>query len=384
MANQTVLDQETFETFRNWRVKRARYAKEWKERTGGKIVGYFCTYAPEELMYAAGILPVRILGSHEVQDVTEPHIFAMFCPFCRDCLAQGLKGRFDYLDGIMIAQSCLHIRQTFTSWQKHVPVDYSYYLPMPHQVQSRRATPFLIKELEVFKASLEEWLGRRIEDRAIDEAVEVYNRNRRLMWKAYELRKGETPPLTGEEAMELVLSSQMVDKQDHNAALEALLTRLPKREPTRPTGTRLMVLGSENDDLEFIRMVESCGATFVIDDHCTGTRYFWNEVEPDGDRLKSIADRYVKRVPCPSKDWPERTRVAHVLELAEAYRVQGAIVMQQKFCDPHELDIPALTKALNEAGIKTLFLEFDVTVPIGQFKVRVEAFLEMLQDDDLF
>jgi benzoyl-CoA reductase subunit C len=145
-----------------------------------------------------------------------------------------------------------------------------------------------------------------------------------------------------------------------------------------------MILGSEDDDIAFIRMVESCGATFVIDDHCTGTRYFWNNVQADGDPLRSIADRYVKRVPCPSKDWPDRTRVGHVLRLAKDYKVQGAIVMQQKFCDPHEIDVPALTKALNNAGIKTLFLEFDVTVPIGQFKVRVEAFLEMLQEDDLF
>jgi len=384
MANQAVLDQETFETFRNWRINRAEYAKAWKQRTGGKLMGYFCTYAPEELMYAAGILPVRILGSHEVQDVTEPHIFAMFCPFCRDCLAQGLKGRFNYLDGIMIAQSCLHIRQAFTSWQKHIPIDYSYYLPMPHHVQSRHATPFLTKELEVFRGSLEKWLGKKIDDKAIDNAIEVYNRNRELMWKVFELRKGDSPPLTGEEAMELVLSSQMVDKQEHNAAIETLLARLSKREGTRPTGTRLMILGSEDDDIEFINMVESCGATFVIDDHCTGTRYFWNNVEADGDRLTRIADRYVQRVPCPTKDWPNRSRVEHVLKLVKEYDVQGAIVMQQKFCDPHEIDVPALTKALNGAGIKTLFLEFDVTVPIGQFKVRVEAFLEMLQEDDLF
>ena len=73
-----------------------------------------------------------------------------------------------------------------------------------------------------------------------------------------------------------------------------------------------------------------------------------------------------------------------MLALAKEYDIQGTIVMQQKFCDPHELDNPALTKALEDAGIKTLFLEFDVTVPIGQFKVRVEAFLEMLQEDDLF
>jgi benzoyl-CoA reductase subunit C len=377
-------EQEMFATFRNWRLNRAEYAKQWKRRTGGKVIGYFCTYAPEELIYAAGILPVRILGSHEVQDVTEPHIFGMFCPFCRDCLAQGLKGRFDYLDGIMIAQACLHIRQAFTSWQKHVPIDYSYYLPMPHHVQSRHAAPFLTKELEVFQASLESWLGRKIDHQALDDAIDIYNRNRQLLWRVYETRKAEPPPLSGEEAMELVLAAQMVDKQDHNAALERVLARLPARPTTRPVGVRLMILGSEDDDVEFIHMVESCGATFVIDDHCTGTRYFWNNVGPDGHPLERIAERYVKRVPCPTKDWPERTRVRHALELAKAYRVQGAIVMQQKFCDPHELDIPALTKALNSAGIKTLFLEFDVTVPIGQFKVRVEAFLEMFREDDLF
>ncbi|MGD2109775.1 MAG: benzoyl-CoA reductase, bzd-type, subunit N [Phycisphaerae bacterium] len=384
MVSQAGLDQETFQTFRNWRVNRAEYAKAWKDRTGGKIVGYFCTYAPEELMHAAGVLPVRIMGSHETQDVTEPHIFAMFCPFCRDCLAQGLKGRFDYLDGIMIAQSCLHIRQAFTSWQKHIPIDYSYYLPMPHHVQSPHATPFLTKELQQFKASLEKWTGKKITEDALSKAVEVYNRNRDLMWKVYDLRKGESPPLTGEESMEMVLSAQMVDKEDHNAALEGLLTSLATRKPERETGTRLMILGSEDDDIAFINMVESCDATFVADDHCTGTRYFWNNVEGNGDPLECIADRYVKRVPCPTKDWPTRSRAEHVLALAKEYNVQGAIVMQQKFCDPHELDIPALTKSLNANGVKTLFLEFDVTVPLGQFKVRVEAFLEMLQEDDLF
>ena len=80
------------EKLKEWYEKRHEYAREWKSKTGRKVVGYFCTYVPEEILYAAGVLPVRILGSHEPQAVTEPHIFGMFCPFCRDCLAQGLKG----------------------------------------------------------------------------------------------------------------------------------------------------------------------------------------------------------------------------------------------------------------------------------------------------
>ncbi len=373
-----------FDTLRDWERNRHEYAKAWKERTGGKVLGYFCTYVPEEILHAAGVLPVRILGSHEPQDVTEPHIFGMFCPFCRDCLAQGLKGRYDYLDGLMIAQSCLHIRQAFTSWEKHRPPEFSYYLCMPHHVQSPRALPYLTGELATFKSAVEEWTGRPITDDDLDSAIDIYNENRRLLHAVYELRKQDDPPLTGEEAMEMVISGQMTDKAEHNRELKRVLAELPHRSTGRDPGVRLMIVGSEDDDTEFLRMVESCGATFVVDEHCTGTRYFWNEVEPRENRLEAIAARYIDRVPCPTKDWVERRRVPHILELARQWKVAGAIVIQQKFCDPHELDIPAIRKALEESGIKTLFLEFDVTVPVGQFKVRVEAFLEMLGEEDLF
>jgi len=371
------------EKFREWQENRHQYAREWKARTGGKVLGYFCTYVPEEIVYAAGVLPVRILGSHEPQDVTEPYIFGMFCPFCRDCLAQGLKGRYDYLDGIMIAQSCLHIRQAFTSWQIHIPLDYTYYLYMPFNLQTPAAKPYLRGELALFKESLEEWTGKRITDEDLDRAIEVNNTNRRLMKEIYQLRRAERPPITGLEAMQMVVSSQLVDKMDHNSWLKETLNDISQSNGRDP-GIRLLIIGSEDDDTEFVEMVESLGATFVVDDHCTGSRYFWNEVVPQEDRLAAIAARYVERPPCPSKDWPERTRRDHVLELARDYSVQGAILIQQKFCDPHECDIPPLTWALNDAGIPTLFLEFDVTVPVGQFRTRVEAFLEMIEEEDLF
>ncbi|MFH1313654.1 MAG: benzoyl-CoA reductase, bzd-type, subunit N [Candidatus Eisenbacteria bacterium] len=372
------------EMFKEWYDARHEYAKEWKKKTGGKVLGYFCTYVPEEIVYAAGVLPVRILGSHEPQNVTEPHIFAMFCPFCRDVLAQGLQGRYDYLDGIMIAQSCLHIRQAYTSWDLHIPSEFSYYLPMPHHVQSKRAVPFTRAEFEIFKTRLEEWTGKKITDDDLRRGIETVNRDRQMMKKVYELRKAAEVPMTGLEAMYMVVSSQMTDKTEHARVVEDALGELKGRTIGRPTGTRLMVLGSENDDVEFIGMIESLDATIVQDDHCTGTRYFWDEVEDGGDPMDAIAARYVNRTPCPTKDWPVRKRVDRILSFAKDWDVAGAIVIQQKFCDPHELDIPAIRKALENAGLKVLFLELDVTVPVGQFKIRAEAFLEMLAEDDLF
>jgi benzoyl-CoA reductase subunit C len=373
-----------FEKFFDWYHNRHDYARGWMKKTGGEVVGCFCSYAPEEIIYAAGHLPVRMLGSHEPQDVTEPHIFGMFCPFCRDVLAQGLKGRYNYMKGIMIAQSCLHLRQSFTSWRNHVPADFAYYLYMPNKVQTEHARPYLKGELEKFKGALEEWSGKSITDDGLRESVELYNENRRLMHRVYDLRKGPNPPVTGLEAMVMVASSFFVDKKDHNAELNRILPELESRNLDRQTGSRLMLVGSEDDDTEFVKMVESVGATVVTDEHCTGTRYFWNLVEHNGDTLQSIANRYIDRPPCPTKDWEERRRLPHILQLAKDFKVDGVILIQQKFCDPHECDIPVLKNYLNDNGYPTLFLEFDVTVPLGPMRIRVEAFLETMSEEELF
>ena len=376
------------EVFQEWYAARHEYAKRWKEKNpGGHVVGFFCTYVPEEILIAFNCLPVRILGSHEPQNVTEPHIFGMYCPFCRDCLAQGLEGRYDYLDGVMIAQSCLHIRQAFTSWQLHVETPWSCYLPMPHQVQSTdRAVTFLTEEYKLLIAELEKLTGKSIAADDLKRGIRVMNESRSAMRDLYDLRKSANPPLSGLEAMHIAVTEQWIDKEEHTRAVRGFIEKeAPQRDLKLADKTRLLLFGSEDDDSEFVKMVEECGAVIVTDDHCTGSRYFWNNVILDGmDPLTAIARRYVTRPPCPTKDWPKRNRPDHVLMLARDWDCSGAIVIQQKFCDPHELDIPMQRKTLEAEGIKTLFLELDVTVPIGQFKIRAEAFLETLSDEDLF
>ena len=380
------------EKFQEWYENRHEYQIDWKKRTGGKMIGYLCTYSPEEIYYAFDILPVRILGSHEVQDVTEPHIFGMFCPFCRDVLAQGLKGKYDYLDGITIAQSCLHLRQAFTSWDIHRNPGWSHYLPMPNHVQSPRAVPFLVGEYEILIKKLEDLTGKKITDSDLRRGIDIMNRSRRVQKESDGFRKADPPPMTGLEAMYMTCASFFTDAREFIPVAEEAKKELETRTLDRDPGKRLILIGSENDDIDYIRMVEtlgeqeSVGATVVIEEHCTTTRYFWDEVDESlDDPLLAIADRYVTRTPCPSKDWPQRSRLQRILKFAKEWKVDGAIVMQQKFCDPHELDIPFVRKHLEENGIPTYFLEFDVTTAVGAFAIRTEAFLETLEaEDDLF
>ena len=357
---------------------RHQYAIDWKKKTGGKVVGCFCSYVPEELIWAAGALPVRILGSHETQDVADSHIAGIFCPHCRDTLAQGLQGRYDYLDGIVNAHTCIHMNQAFNAWGDHVTKGYNYFFIIPSNFQIPYALSELTHEMGEFKRSLEEWTGKSISQEDLDKAIEVFNTNRGLLREIYDLRKSDPPLLSGLEAMDLTLVNMIMDREECNALLADALMEIKERPSTLQSNIRLMIVGSENDDREYVRYIETLGATIVIDDQCTGTRHFWNDVTPGGDPLMALAERYRNRPRCPLKDGGKRTRFEHMLKLAKEWDVAGVIIGQQKFCDPMGYEIPAMQNMFKKNDIPSMVLELDVTVAQGLVRTRVQAFLEML------
>ncbi len=359
------------------------YAKEWKRKEGGKILGYFCTYLAEEVPFAAGILPVRIFGGHEPDEVTGAHIYSGWCPYCRDALAQGLKGRYNYVDGVATAFTCMHIIQAYDSWRKHLPISYSYDMYMPAHHDSQLSVTFLAKELAAFQKSLEGWIGKTITKSALDSAIKVYNTNRELLWQIYETRKSDPPLISGLEAMEMTVSSMLMDKQEHNILLKEAVEEIKTRKNEIKPGIRLMTVGGECDDIEFVKLVESLGANIVIDEQCVGSRYFWNSTIPQEDRLLALATRYWDRPPCPVKDLTAvRRRLPHILKLAQDYKVKGVIFPRQRACDPHILDTPPIAEALLQNNIPSIVIDMDVTMPAGPIKTRVESFLEMLQFRD--
>ncbi|MDP7240652.1 MAG: 2-hydroxyacyl-CoA dehydratase [Dehalococcoidia bacterium] len=214
----------------------------------------------------------------------------------------------------------------------------------------------------------------------------MYDTNRRLTQKLYDLQKENPPRLSGVDILKVVLASQLMDKAEHNKLLEELLAeaaQLPHREES---SVRLMLIASEVDDVEFVELIESLGATIVVDDNCVGTRYFMGEVGNSTKPIAALAERYARGKPlCPIKDIStrERSRPPHVVGLATDYGVQGVIFARNKFCDPHEYDTPAIIKALGEKDIPSIVLECDIVNPLGQFRTRVEAFLEMMRVEAL-
>lgn len=383
---------EAFRRFRQWVDDPHGYARAWKERTDGRAAAFFCTYAPREVLYAGGILPVRAYGGHRASEIamSDQHVYrGMWCPFSRDVLSQGLLGRYDYTDGIVMASTCLHLRQTYQSWAENVSEegDFQHYFLMPHGARQEGGVEYLAKKLRQTKEAVEAHTGNEITEDDLWRAIRVYDENRALMRRIYAFRKEEAPPLSGLQAMEMVKSSHIADPAEHNELLRSALRELEAYDgPRRHPDYRLMHISSENDDRRFMYMVEEdlgYQVTVVVEEACVGTRDFWNTTrEGRDDPYLTLAERYLERPPCPNKDWPNRQRMRQIEELAEDFDIDGALIIMQKFCDPHQLDIPRERKLLeDEMGLQTLTLEFDASVPIGQFKTRVEAFVEQLETD---
>ncbi|MCP4720618.1 MAG: benzoyl-CoA reductase, partial [Desulfobacteraceae bacterium] len=242
---------------------------------------------------------------------------------------------------------------------------------------------------------LEILTNRTITKADLERGISIMNDVRQTMKQIYEFRKQDNPPITGAQSMYMACSAFFTDAREWLPAAKKVVKELENKKfmtgsLDRDPGKRIILVGGENDDLAFIDMVErlgeseAIGATIVVEEHCATTRYFWDETQAaTNDPLTAIAARYCARTPCPTKDWPQRTRMDKIVKFAKDFNCDGAIVMQQKFCDPHEMDMPFVKKTLEEAGIPTCVLEFDVITPMGAFSIRVEEFLETLETEDL-
>ena len=200
------------------------------------------------------------------------------------------------------------------------------------------------------------------------------------MRSIYELRKVDNPPLNGVEALEMVLSSQLTAKEEHNVWLSDWLKELGEKKSKNESKARLMIIGSVIDKSEVIELIESQGGIVVTDELCTGTRYFWDDVDENDEPLAALARRYLDKVNCSCMIAGDR-RFKHIEKMMSQFNVQGAVIVHQKFCTPHGNDYPYLKQWFTEKGIPHLLLEIDIPTPGGQIKNRVQTLVEMLESE---
>lgn len=357
-----------------------RAIREWKDQRG-KVVGYFCSMVPEELFMAAGLLPFRMRATGSTgSEAGDAWLTSLNCSFPRHCLSLGLEGGFDFLDGVVCVNSCDHIRRLYDVWQRSVPTGFIEFLTFPRQSGPDQVT-WYTEELSLLKGKLEQHFGVEITTDAVRHAIQLANETRRLQRSLYELRKRKRPPITGAEALTVMVAGTAMPKKQYNELLRTLLKELEARGGDGTYRARLLVTGGILDDPAWIRTIEEMGGLVVTDVTCFGTRLMWRDVDEDtGDPLAALARYYLADRPsCPRLFGSQEARSQFAIRMFREFGCDGIVGEKMVFCDQWNVEHHLLGSDLKEAGIPFLSLERSyVTEGTGQLKTRVQAFIETM------
>jgi bzd-type benzoyl-CoA reductase N subunit len=364
--------------FRNIVKNRTAYLRDLKQGTGKRIFGYFCTYAPEELLHAAGIHSVRLFGGADDITQADTLIQSFVCPFVRGVLDMALRGGYDYLDGIVHAYTCDATCGLFGIWQRNIKTDFAYTFSPPY-FDSDSSLQYMVRELAKLKQALEKFTGSPISDDDLLRSIEVINNKRRVLKRLYAIRASNPSPIAGSDTLDVVLAGSLMAPEQFVDAVESLIPRLLAPMACGRDPHRVYISGSELHDQDILKVIEEAGAAVVGDDLCTGSRNFHDLVEVSGDPLGALARRYIGRSPCPSR-LPVRRRLQFILDGIRESRAESLIFIVQKFCDPHLAEQPLLSAWLKESGIPNMVIETEHRVGPSreQIRTRVQGFLEML------
>lgn len=357
-------------------------------RQGKDIIGYFCCYVPGELFTALDLVPYRVHGDIDEQVTdADAYLETIMCPYVRSCFDLALKGKYEFLSGLVVPHSCDTVQRIYDIWRSYLEPKYHHFLNVPHMVDES-SVDFFRQEIATFAQSLERFTGRRIEAERLQGAIRLHNRNRALLRELYSLRKSDPPLITGVEVARTIIANMSIPVLEANDLLVRLLGEVGQRSATGTKGQpRILISGSEFDDSAFVELVESCGANVVADDLCIGSRFFWEDVDVSLDPWESLAVRYLRGIRCPrtylpkgaSRETDLETRFGYIKSFVQDYKVNGVILNVMRFCDTHELDAPDIRDYVQGMGISTLYLENDYSrSSSGQLRTRIEAFLEMI------
>jgi benzoyl-CoA reductase subunit C len=353
----------------------------WKER-GGKVLGHFQVYFPEELAHAVGMLPVKVRGAPVEMRQADSHFGSYLCSILRSSLEVALDGRLP-LDFFVTHPICDAARNLAGVWSRNFnyPAQILY---LPQNANSSGAAAYLKNEYARLLGDLETVAGRRATRDDLRRSIGVFNENRRLIRELYRIKR-ETPWLLPvDQAYVLVSLGGLIPREEHNALLGALLPRIGARESRRQDRIRVVFEGGfcEQPPLDLLSMIgQSC---YVVDDDLLiGLRFLLQDVSRHGDPLAALATAYLEDSSYSPVQHDTRKPKEHMLlERIRGSAAEAAIIAAAKMCEPGLDEQVAYTKALDEAHIPYFVTEFEEKMSgFDQLQLQLETFVESILFD---
>jgi benzoyl-CoA reductase subunit C len=352
--------------------------KRWRA-TGGKVVGHFQVYFPEEIAHAAGCLPVKMRGAPIEARRAEARFGSYLCSILKTSLELALGDRVA-LDMFVSQPICDAARNLAAVWGRN----FSYpcqILYLPQNANSRHSANYLRDEYSRLKHDIEKVAGREVSEDDLRRSIAVFNENRRYLHRLYAIKR-ETPwLLAADEAYVLMSVGGLIQREEHNELLKAVIPQIEARVAKQQDRIRVVFEGGfcEQPPLDMLRAIaQSC---YVVDDDLLiGLRWITEEVATEGDPLFNLAEAYLeKSTYSPVQHDLRKPKEEMLLRRIRAARASAAIITAAKMCEPGLDEQVAYSKALDKAGIPYFVSEFEENMTsFDHLQIQLETFVENL------
>jgi benzoyl-CoA reductase subunit C len=365
-----LVEDTTFPTIRRWRDG------------GGKVVGHFQVYFPEEIAHAGGLLPFKVRGAPVEPTQAESHFGSYLCSIIKTSLELALSRTVE-LDLFVTHPICDAARNLAGVWGRNVSYPCRI-LYLPQNPNSRFAARYLHDEYQRVRQVCEDVSGRPITDADLRDSIAVFNENRALLRRLYALRRDRPWLVPVDDAYVLVVVGGLLPREEHNELLRTVLPMLEQRSLPRQDKIRVILEGGfcEQPPLDLLRAIgRSC---YVVDDDLLiGLRWITSDVPPGDAPLLTLAESYIDRsAHSPVQHDLRKPKDRMLLERLERADAQAAILMAAKMCEPGLEELVVHTRALDGRGIRYFVSEFEENMSsFDSLEIQLETFVENLVFD---
>jgi benzoyl-CoA reductase subunit C len=333
-------------------------ARAWKAAAPGRrVVAYMPIYVPREIIHAAGMLPLGVLGGGEDLEVIHGDAYyqSYICRIPRSTLELGITGRLDFVDGFLFPSICDVIRNLSGIWKLRFPNVYVRYFDVPQNYVDGIGGDYYVQELEELREGLAHLGGRPITDDALRASIAVYNENRRLTNEVYALRAKEPWNAPTSEVYLVMRAGMVLPVEEHNQLLKDYLAAASASNRPVRDNCRVVVNGvfCEQPPLSLIKAIEMSGCYVVDDDFMLVNRWLLTDVPTSGDPLRNLATTFLHHSAETSAKYQpsQKLKGQYLVDAVKGTGAEGVIFAAPSFCDPALLERPMLERKLETVDV---------------------------------
>ena len=352
---------------------------DYKKETGKGAVGIMPVYCPEEIVHAAGYLPIGMWGAQKKQiSKARTYLPPFACSIMQSVMELQLEGVYDDLEAVIFSVPCDTLKCMSQKWNRPVPA-IVFTHPQNRKIAKDAASVFAREEFNIVKEKLEDILDVHISNKAIKNSIAVYNENRAACREFSDVAAEYAAVVTPSDRHAVIKARWFMEKSRHTALVKELIAALKAEPAPEFKGKKIIVTGIQVEPYDVLDIFQENGFAIVADDLAQETRNFRQDVPDDDDALMALARAWNEFDGCSLATDANKPKGQMIIDAVKKYGADAVVVCMMKFCDPEEFDYPILLQEFEAAGVKNLYIEVDQeSTAFEQVKTRIQTFAEIL------